>query len=243
MKTPNKVLMRAGWQALEGKWRIAIFGILIYMLVSMLIKIPFNLLPENVRWTGTIVSLLISGPLMFGMTLFWLTLSRKENAHYGQLFEGFRTDFFRSMKTYLLMTLYIILWTLLLIVPGIIAALRYSQTFFILADDRTIGVSAALSKSKKMMNGNKWKLLELGLRFAVFAIPFIVILIIIGIHAFDQPHQLSGLLLILPILFILCVVLWVLIIMPFMYVAMAKFYDDVKNSEPTVDVEAGVTTA
>lgn len=242
MKTPNTVLMKAGLHTLQGKWRVAIFGILIYMAVSMVIKLPFNLMPENSRWIGMLVSLIISGPLMFGMNLFWLTLSRKENAHYAQLFEGFKTDFFRSTKTYLLMTLYIILWSLLLIVPGIIAALRYSQTFFILADDRTIGVSAALRKSKEIMNGNKWKLMKLGLWFAVFALPFIIILLILGLHAFDQFHQSSGLLLFLPILFILFVVLWILIIMPFMYTTMAKFYDDVKNSESPVEVVAEVAT-
>ena len=53
------------------------------------------------------------------------------------------------------MGLRILLWLLLLIVPGIIAAISYSQTFFILAEDDTIRPSEAIEKSKKMMEGYK----------------------------------------------------------------------------------------
>ena len=63
------------------------------------------------------------------------------------------------------MAVFILLWMLLLIIPGIIAALAYSQTFYILAEDESIGAMDALKKSKEMMNGYKWKYFCLSLRF------------------------------------------------------------------------------
>ena len=62
-----------------------------------------------------------------------------------------------------------LLWSLLFIVPGIIAALSYSH-FFILAEDSTIGALEAMEKSRKMMYEYKWKYFCLGFRFICWAI-------------------------------------------------------------------------
>jgi uncharacterized membrane protein len=70
------------------------------------------------------------------------------------MFSGFK-DFGRALGTYLLMTLYILLWSILLIVPGIIAAISYSMTFFILAEKPYLKPAEALRLSKKMMYGHK----------------------------------------------------------------------------------------
>ncbi|MPN61797.1 hypothetical protein SDC9_209541 [bioreactor metagenome] len=64
-----------------------------------------------------------------------------------------------------MMTIFVILWSLLLIVPGIIAAIRYSMCFYILADNPDIGIMEALNESKRMMRGNKWKYFCLNLSF------------------------------------------------------------------------------
>jgi len=69
------------------------------------------------------------------------------------LFGGFNR-FGISFAAYLLRFIFIILWTLLLIIPEIIAWLRYSQTFYILSEDEKIGPLEAIAKSKEMMAGN-----------------------------------------------------------------------------------------
>ncbi len=78
--------------------------------------------------------------------------------------------------------IYIILWTLLLIIPGIIACLRYSQTFYILSEDENIGPLEAISKSKEMMVGNNWKLFCLYFRFIGWLILCIVTLGFAGLY-------------------------------------------------------------
>ena len=82
---------------------------------------------------------------------------------------GFRFQAFNSFSNafiaYLLIILYVLLWALLHIVPGIIAALSYSMTFYILADDPFIIPQDALKKSKSMKDGKKLKLFYLAFAF------------------------------------------------------------------------------
>ena len=100
------------------------------------------------------------------------------------------------------MILFIFLWMLLLIIPGIIASIAYSQTFYILAEDDTIGSMDALRKSKEMMNGYKWKYFCLVLRFVGW---FLLCILTFGIGF-----------------------LW---LSPYIQVSYAKFYEDLKTNQ------------
>ena len=80
------------------------------------------------------------------------------------------------------MLIFIILWTLLLIIPGIIAFLRYSQTYYILSEDENIGPLDAISKSKEMMTGNNWKLFCFYCRFIGWFILCIITLGFAGLY-------------------------------------------------------------
>ena len=109
--------------------------------------------------------------MCIGLAIFALSISRKQDARLSQIFEGFY-KFGVGFGTYLLMGIFVILWSLLLIVPGIIAALSYSQTYYIISENDSIGPLEAIKKSKEIMHGNKWKLFCLGFRF--FRMGFIV---------------------------------------------------------------------
>ena len=63
------------------------------------------------------------------------------------------------------MILIFLLWSLLLIIPGIVAAYRYSMAFYILNDNPEMSAKAALDESKRMMAGYKGKLFCLQLSF------------------------------------------------------------------------------
>jgi len=192
MKTENVVLMKMARESLKGKWGLAIGTFLVYMLVV----VGIQLIPK----LGPIAALVITGPMAIGISIFSLSISRNREARLEQIFEGFNY-FGTALGAYLLMVLFILLWMLLLIIPGIIAALSYSMTFYILADDNTIGAMDAIDKSKAMMDGYKWKLFCLGLRFFLLALLCILTL---GIGF-----------------------LWLL---PYMRIGVAKFYDDIKGN-------------
>ena len=192
-QTENKILMANARDSLRGFWGLAIGALIIYFLVFCVL----GLFPV----IGTIATYIIVGPMTVGGVRFTLSVSRKEKPEIGQLFSGF-DRFGTHLAAYLLQTLFVCLWTLLLIIPGIIAALSYSMTYFIIAEDSSISASEAITKSKKMMKGNKWKLSYLGFRFTGW---FLLAMLSCGIGF-----------------------LWV---GPYMYVSYAKFYDDLKVVE------------
>ncbi len=197
MKTENTDLMRMAREALTGKWGLAVGTFVVYILCLQALVIPFSL--TGLRVVGQLIIILLAGPFQFGLCTFSLSIGRGQDASLAQLFRGF--DFFgKALATYLLMGIYIILWTLLLIVPGIIAALSYSMTFFILADDPSLAPGEAIDRSKQLMDGYKGKLFVLGLWFFLLGLACILTL---GIGF-----------------------LWLI---PYCKVTMAKFYDDLKT--------------
>jgi len=108
--------------------------------------------------------LIAGGPFTLAISAIFLKLYRRGEFRVEEMFDGFK-DFTRSLVAYLLMSLYIILWSLLLIVPGVIAAIGYSMTFFIMAEDPKIEAQDALRKSKQMMEGHKTEYFMLMLSF------------------------------------------------------------------------------
>ena len=131
---------------LHGKWGTAIGLVVIYMIIYL----GLSLIP----YVGK-VSFLILGPFIMGIAIFALNLVDNKEISINQLFDGFKFHFQRSFVAYLLMTLFIILWSLLLIVPGVIAAISYSQTFYIMAENPEIEPMQAIDQSKLLMEGYK----------------------------------------------------------------------------------------
>ncbi len=197
MKTENVVLMQMARESLKGKWGLAIGTFVVYLLISVVLQM--------ITIVGPIASLIISGPFALGLAVFGLSISRNQDAKLEQIFQGF-SNFGTALGAYLLIILFFLLWMILLIIPGIIAAISYSMAFYILADDNSIGAMDAIDKSKKMMDGYKWKYFCLCLRFLGWALLCILTL---GIG-----------------------LLW---LMPYMQVTMAKFYDDVKANSLTTE--------
>jgi len=198
MNTENITLMRAARESLKGNWGVAIVTFLIYTLLT---STSGSLRASDSFLTiSATITLIIGGPLALGAAIFSLSLARGKEARLEQIFLGFN-NFSTAFITYLLILVYVLLWTLLFIIPGIIAALGYSMTFYILVDDPLIKPQDALRKSKSMMNGYKEKLFYLCLRFFLLSILCILTL---GIGF-----------------------LWLI---PYFHVTMAKFYDDIKGN-------------
>lgn len=195
MKIENKLLMAQARESLDGNWNLAVGC----TLVSFLFSCAASFLPFG--------GLLIGGPLAIGSAFFFLSLSRNRVPVINDLLRGFDKNFLNPLLAMLLVVLYTVLWSLLFIVPGIIAAIGYSQVFFILAEDPSITASAAMEKSKKMMYGYKWKYFCLGFRF----IGWVVLSIFTMGIGF----------------------LW---LVPYMQVTFAKFHDDIKNGGEFVKV-------
>ncbi len=155
--TSNGELTAMARASLSGSWGIAIGIYLLLMVVSA----AANTVPCAL--------LFVAGPLTVGFSICFLKLARGSDPEVGTLFSGFE-NFLTCFVAYLLMNVFILLWMMLFIIPGIIASYAYSQTFFILADDPAISASDAIARSKQMMKGMKWKYFCLSCRFIGWAI-------------------------------------------------------------------------
>ncbi len=152
----NRQLMESTRARLKDHWGDVVPAWLIYMGITL----GVGMIPV----LGTIANVVITGPLRLGMATFSIRWNRGLKVDTSEIFGGF-DDFGRSFVAYLLMIIYIILWTILLIVPGIIASLSYSQTFFILSENPTMTAGDAIKASRDMMLGHRWKFFCLGWRF------------------------------------------------------------------------------
>jgi uncharacterized membrane protein len=144
----NSDIMAHARLQLKGKWgSVALFTV-IYMLIGII--------PGSIPKIGWTINLIIGGPIAFGISYYFLNFARDKKPVLEDLFKGF-SAFGKTFIAYLLVLIFTILWTLLLIVPGIIAALSYSMTFYILVDNNEISGQDAIRKSKELMMGNKYR--------------------------------------------------------------------------------------
>ena len=149
----NKELRALARSQLKGSWLPAVGFTLVYCVIISIASMFFG-----------VGALIVGGPLTYGFLGYFIRKVRGERAEFENLFEGFKI-FVPTFLLYLLMVIFICLWSLLLIVPGIIKSLSYSMSFFILRDNPGMKAMDAINASKKMMQGYKMKLFLLGLSF------------------------------------------------------------------------------
>jgi len=116
-----------------------------------------------------IVIWIIGGAVELGHNRYYITLvleNRKEDV--GVLFSRFGI-FGKAFLLRLYIGIKVFLWTLLLIVPGIIAAYRYILAPYLMAENPSLGVKEAVEQSKALMKGHKWRYFCLGLSFIGWA--------------------------------------------------------------------------
>ena len=112
-----------------------------------------------------LVGFVLAGPLAFGAAYYFLALGRKAPTEIGHLFKGIQYHFGDTFLLWLLKNLFILLWTLLLIIPGIIKSYSYAMAEFIQVDDENKEWKHCIDESRRMMDGHKWDLFVLDLSF------------------------------------------------------------------------------
>ena len=195
---PCTTLRTLGRNSLTGKWKLAIMAVCLYIVVMDLPVAVFdalfgtnvgsmmtnngytygmdagfyatfyNTMPQ-ISFLSQIYFLLVSGAMILGLSLFFLATFRQHDPQVTDIFLGFE-KFGKALGLFLFRGLFIVLWSLLFIIPGIIAAIRYSQAFFILADNPEKGIRQCMNESKAMMKGNCGKMFLLSLSFIGWAL-------------------------------------------------------------------------
>ena len=171
----NNQIMKEAQESLKGKWGISIAACLIAGVITVMITILGGYL-INEDWGGNLLSLFVTPPIGVGLALFFLNIHSDKKPEIETIFNPFKDVWLNSVLAYFMMIVIILIGFILLVIPGVIATLMFSQVFYIIAEDNKIDPYNALVKSKKMMEGNKWKLFKIMLIILLLAIVCILTL-------------------------------------------------------------------
>lgn len=193
----NEESKKIRWLAryfLKDIWGSGILGIILYAIMMILIPtiagsiIPsgnINLSGGNSTFTTTVpfvtylYLIIFTGVFTLGLAKFTINIIIARKAKAGTIFSGF-DNIFRAILLHILQSIFISLWTMLFVIPGIIAAYRYSMSYYILVDDPKKSAMQCIKESSMMMRGNKWKLFCLQLTYMGWMIlayiPFNIVL-------------------------------------------------------------------
>lgn len=149
-------------QALHGKWT---WAVILTLLTGIMCGIIYWLIGDVAI---LVISLITTGVLYALLDL--VDTGKNESNYFSAMFSAFTKD--RAIPVFLnwlLSTIFISLWTLLLVVPGIIKAIAYSQSQYIVKDmvdsGQDLTATEAISKSRELMQGHKWEYFVLQLTF------------------------------------------------------------------------------
>ena len=195
-----KVYKDRAIESLSGNWGKGAIASLVFLLVFYVPALIVNIASPSEANVGNLWYLVML-PLSWGITVFFLGIARGEAMSYGQLFDGFK-DYGRIFTTTFLAGLYMVLWSMLFVIPGVIKGYSYMMTPYILKDNPEMKNNEAIEKSMEMMDGHKMDLFLLDLSLIGWAI---LSMITLGIgFLFFYPYQ---------------------------YTAHAHFYEDLKKEQ------------
>ena len=113
---------------------------------------------------GLVLGLLVFNPLIVGCYRFFLQNSRGP-AELNELGAGFRGDWGNVVLVMFLKNLFLALWTMLFVIPGIVKAYAYRMVPYILKEHPELSGTQAITLSRRMMKGHKGDAFVLDLRF------------------------------------------------------------------------------
>ena len=215
MKT-NSEIRQESLAFMKGNWGSAVGVSLVFMLlvyacslvattIGMSVGTPIG---DNegllIQTLSLLASMLFVFPLSFSLIMLFLGFQRgAETLKVKGLFKAFKRPYYgKSIGLYLLTAIFTALWTLLLIIPGIIKSLSYALAPYILADNPEISANEALNQRVKMMKVYTMRLFLMWLGYTGFAL--------LSILALGIP------------------LLW---LYPYYQVVLAKFYEEVKAAD------------
>jgi uncharacterized membrane protein len=139
----------------------------------------------------TYIGSILAAPLLIGSAYGLWQIYNHRPAVTNDLAIGYRQPHVvRNFIQLLLMTVFIVLWSLLLLIPGIVKAYSYAMVPYLLADP-TVDMEDAITRSRQLMDGKKMDLFVLHLSFIGWAILGLITLNILNVFYTIPYLQLS----------------------------------------------------
>lgn len=191
-----KELRARAWEACRGNWKDVGLAWLIYVGLGIAIALL------SACGIGVLLYYVLFPPFILGLHMCSLNVARGKGTKPSGTLDGIG-----NMKTAIALNfvngLLVELWSLILIIPGIVKSYAYSMSFFVLADNPEMSQSEARAESVRLMEGNKMRMFLLTLSFIGW---YLLSALTFGILLF-----------------------WVI---PYVNVTIACFYDELKESKP-----------
>ena len=205
-------------KALSGSWPHSLVATIIYLAILSFLAMPSYMIsfgitfPSYISEGSGIIFILIVYPMALGFTnSFRLLYETGDNRLTRNAFSLGFDNWIHNVLGMLLTSVFILLWLLLFLIPGIIKCFSYAMTPYILIEHPEMSVNKAIDESIYLMDGHKFDYFYLGLSFIGW--------IILSIMSFGIGF------------------IWLI---PYMQTTMAAFYADLKkekNRETVLEAE------
>ena len=138
----------------------------------------------------TIIKIFLLNPVEVGCHNFFKNNLFDQNVNLSEIKAAFGPNYKRSVGTIFLRDLFILLWMLLLIIPGIVKSYSYAMVPYLIIDEPELSATEIITRSREMMNGNKWRAFLLDLSFIGWILLTIITCGIVGIF-WTNPYMYS----------------------------------------------------
>ena len=113
---------------------------------------------------GILIGIFLFGPLEVGLRRVFV-MGQREPANLNEIGVGFKINYWNVVKIMFFRDLYLFLWSLLFVIPGIIKWYEYRMIPYLLAENPNMSMEEAFGRSKDMTYGDKWNIFVLDLSF------------------------------------------------------------------------------
>ncbi len=152
----SRAKLQLGGGIFAANWMMAL---LICLLSAVICSAAGSIVPG-------LGALVVIGPMTYGISYIFIKQARDgAEMDIADLFKGFTDDFGGTFLLGLMITIFVALWSILLIVPGIVKSLAYSMAYYIKVDYPELDWRECIRRSSAMMNGHKGELFMLYLSF------------------------------------------------------------------------------
>lgn len=157
---------------LRGKWFTAVVSFLLAGIIASIFSGLSNFADSDLlKIVLELLTVLVSGAIAYGLCTLSLNFANNNDAQISDIFAGFNSKvYLKSLCLCILIGIVVTIGFILLIIPGIILSLMYSQAFFILCEDNDKSVIQCMKESSELMKGHKWEFFVLGLSFILWII-------------------------------------------------------------------------
>ncbi|MBO4989355.1 MAG: DUF975 family protein [Clostridia bacterium] len=152
----EKAKAQLGGKIFGSKWLIA-------LVVDLIVTV---ILGAGAGVTLGLLIIVLTGVMNYGHAYVYLKNARDgEQMEIGDVFKGFNSDFGDLFLLGFMQSLFIALWSILLVVPGIVKSYSYAMAYYLKVDHPEMNWKDCITESRNLMQGHKWELFVLDLSF------------------------------------------------------------------------------